>query len=302
MKTALILGSNGRFGRHMAEALWNSDWRVRIFDRTTDDLHTAARGVDVIVHGWNPSYPDWARDVPRLTSKVIAAAKASGATVLIPGNVYVYGQDAPGVLACDTPHAATNPLGRIRIEMEAAFRASGVPTIVLRAGDFIDTKAAGNWFDAVITAKVKKGVITAPGDRQTPHAWAYLPDLARAAVALMEKREHLDTFEEVLFPGHTMTFNELAAYIETATGRTMEQRNFPWWAIRLAAPFWPMGRHLVEMRYLWNMPHRLNGARFNALLPDFRATDPLSAIASALNLDVDPDKSVARGAAHVPAE
>jgi hypothetical protein len=45
--------------------------------------------------------------VPGLTAKVIAAAKATGAAVMIPGNVYVFGRDLPEVLTPDTPHAAT---------------------------------------------------------------------------------------------------------------------------------------------------------------------------------------------------
>jgi NAD(P)-dependent dehydrogenase (short-subunit alcohol dehydrogenase family) len=42
--TALILGSTGRFGRAAAEAFWNAGWRVRTFDRRSDDLPEAARG------------------------------------------------------------------------------------------------------------------------------------------------------------------------------------------------------------------------------------------------------------------
>ena len=86
----LILGASGRFGRHAAEAFWNAGWRVR--------------------------------EVPRLTARVIAAAQASGATVLIPGNVYGYGAGSGPLIDETTPKAATNPLGRIRNEMEAAYR------------------------------------------------------------------------------------------------------------------------------------------------------------------------------------
>lgn len=96
-QTALILGPTGRFGRNMALAFENAGWAVKRFDRKTDTLNSAAMGADVIVHGWNPTYDRWAKDVPVLTKKVIAAAKVSGATVLIPGNVYVYGADAPAV-------------------------------------------------------------------------------------------------------------------------------------------------------------------------------------------------------------
>ena len=302
--TVLILGASGRFGRHAAEAFWNAGWQVRTFKRGTDDLITAASGADVIVNAWNPAYPRWQQEVPGLTEQVIAAAKASGATVLIPGNIYVYGQGSGPVLTEDTPKRAQNPLGRVRIEMEERYRAAGVPTIILRAGDFIDTEAGGNWFEGFITSKARKGVITAPGNAEIPHAWAYLPDMARAAVMLAECRERLAPFEEVLFPGFTLSLREVQDLTARALDRKMRLRRFPWWMIRLAAPVWPMGRHLLEMRYLWNMPHRLDGARLAALLPKFRGTDPLTAISRSLGVqrDVHPDQPMPRGQFDVAAE
>ncbi len=177
-KTVLILGGNGRFGRHASAAFKSRNWEVRTFDRANDDLNTAAAGVEVIVNAWNPAYPDWAAQVPKLTAQVIDAAKISGATVIIPGNVYNYGVDAPAIYSADTPHRAQNPLGRIRIDMEAAYRASSVRTIILRAGDFIDTQASGNWFDMMMIPKLGKGRFIYPGNPDIAHAWAWLPDLA----------------------------------------------------------------------------------------------------------------------------
>lgn len=301
--TVLILGATGRFGRHAAEAFWNAGWSVRTFDRNADDLMTAAAGADLIVNAWNPRYPDWAREVPALTARVIAAARASGATVLIPGNVYGYGAGAPDTIAADTPKRAANLLGRIRNEMENAFRASGVPTIILRAGDYIDTEASDNWFDMVVTGKLFRDRVTAPGDPDTMHAWAFLPDFARAAVMLAERRDTLATFQEVLFPGYALTIRDMGSLVSRATGRRVTVRPFAWWLVYLAAPFWPMGRHLIEMRYLWNMPHRLGGSAFAELLPEFRPTEPLAAITAALReVDVDPYEAVTGRGFDVAAE
>lgn len=301
-QTVLILGANGRFGRHAAEAFWNRGWRVRLFDRATDDLTEAADGVDVIVNGWNPRYPDWETEVPALTEMVIAAAETSGATVILPGNVYVFGADAPAIFSEATPHRATNPLGRVRIDMETAYRISGAPTIVLRGGDFIDIEASGNWFDEVITAKARRGTFTAPGDPDAMHAWAYLPDFARAAVMLAEKRHELARFEDVPFPGYTLSLNEMQRLCEEALDIAMEQRDFPWLTIRAAGLVWPLGRHLAEMRYLWSKPHRLDGASFDRLLSGFRATDPGEALRVALGAEVHPDETMAGGVSHIAAE
>jgi nucleoside-diphosphate-sugar epimerase len=279
--SVLILGARGRFGRHAAAAFAEAGWQVRPF-RRGDNLDSAATGAQVIVNAWNPPYPQWRTQVPGLTAQVIAAARSSGARVILPGNVYVFGAGAPPVLSSGTPHAASNPLGRIRVEMESAYRASGVPTLVLRCGDFIDDAASGNWFDKVLAARVRRGVFVYPGPRDVSHAWAWLPDAARAAVALAELGDRLPVFAEVPFPGYTLTGNDLHAAVELALGRPLRAAALPWWALRLVAPVWPMGRGLVEMRYLWSMPHRLDPGPLSSVLPDFRATPLPDALRAAL--------------------
>jgi nucleoside-diphosphate-sugar epimerase len=271
-QTVLILGGTGRFGRAAAEAFWNAGWRVRAFDRAKDQLPEAAMGADVIVNGWNPTYDRWAELLPGLTDRVIEAARASGATVIQPANVYIYGAGSPEVLGPDTPHAATNPLGRLRIAMEEKLRSAGVPVILLRAGDFIDTEPSGNWLDRVLLAHLSKGRLDYPGNPDIPHAWAYLPDLGRAAVALAERRGSLARVEEVLFPGYTLTGRDLVRRVAEASGRPVRLSRMAWWPLRLARPFWRLAGGLLEMRYLWDMPHRLDGTRFAELVPDFPAT------------------------------
>ena len=147
-QTVLILGANGRFGGHSARAFAAAGWNVRRFDRAHDDLDTAMTGVDVVVSAWNPpGYHLWTEDLMAQHQAVAAAAARHGATVILPGNVYVYGPEAPSPWREDTPHLATNPLGLFRKRLEAAYRDSGARTIVLRCGDFIDTEKTGNWFE-----------------------------------------------------------------------------------------------------------------------------------------------------------
>ncbi len=308
--TVLILGAAGRCGRAAARAFRQAGWRVRVQVRpgraapAADEivacdatnavaLAKAAGGADVIVHALNPPYPAWARELPRLTRAVIAAACASGAAVMIPGNVYNYGSELPEVLDEATPHRPDTRKGRLRAGMEADFRDAGVRTIVLRGGDFLENSASGNWFDAVIARNVARGRMTYPGPTDRPHAWAYLPDFARALVGLAERRADLAVFEDVGFPGNTLTGRELADAMARAAGRPMRIRPFLWWAIALASPVWPMGRELREMAYLWRRPHRIEGAKLARLLRDFRPTDLDAAMANCLgSADVHPDQAM----------
>lgn len=299
--TVLVLGASGRFGRHAAEAFWNRGWSVRVFDRLQDDLNAAALGVDVIVNGWNPPYERWATDLPDLTRRVIDAARISGATVVVPGNVYVFGPDAPEVFSETTPHLATNALGRLRIEMETAYRTSGVQTILLRAGDFLDTEPSGNWFDRVMVAGLNKAVFTYPGNPDIPHAWAYLPDLAAAAVRLAERRSDMPRFEDVPFPGLTLTGRELSRHCAWRLGRPVRLKRMNWLPLRVASPVCPLARNLREIRYLWDKPHRLDGTKLEKWLPEFSKTDPDVSIARTLDHKIHPDKAVAEPRAVIAA-
>lgn len=299
-KTAVILGASGRFGRNAALAFERAGWQVRRFQRGRDDLNRMSDGAQVIVHGWNPVYTDWAKQVPQLTAQVIAAARSSGATVVMPGNVYVFGPQTPAPWSETAPHAAQNPLGRIRITMEQTFRDAGVQTILLRGGDFLDTEASGNWFDRMMIPKLGQGIFTYPGNPDLPHAWAYLPDFTRAAVALAEKRAELPQFADIPFPGYTLSGAEMHRGLSAVTGQELRLKRMSWLPLHLAAPVWPLGRKLLEMRYLWDTPHWLDGRLFRSLLPEFQATPVTTALAAAipsglLGQQVHPDQAVAAG-------
>jgi nucleoside-diphosphate-sugar epimerase len=299
-QTVLILGATGRFGRHASRQFSKAGWKVRSFDRTHDELTKAAKGADVIVNAWNPSYPDWSRMVPKLHAQVIEAAKICGATVIVPGNVYVFGRSTPGPWSSTTPHGAQNPLGRIRIDMEAAYRRSGVRCIILRAGDFIDTTASGNWLDAVMLKRLDKGFFTYPGSPEIDHAWAYLPDLCRAVVMLAEMRDQLPVFADIPFPGYTASGLTVAKTVGEIVGRQIGIKQMSWLPIHLARPFWRMAASLLEMRYLWNTPHQIDAAAFNDLLPEFQTTPLQEALATAIpekliQFEVNPNQPVSAG-------
>ena len=297
-QTALILGASGRFGRHARDAFARAGWQVRVFDRQKDDLMQAARGADVIVNGWNPPYSQWQATVPGLTRQVIAAAKASGATVIVPGNVYVYGPDMPPVIGPGVPHRAAHPLGRTRREMEAAYRDSGVQVILVRAGDFLDDAASGNWFDRVIAKPINKGHITYPGALDRPHAWAWLPDLA-AADGRAGRTRRSAALRGLCLPRLHADGARACRRLRRAVGRDVVARRMNWLPIHLARPFWPEAKHLLEMRYLWDVPHRLDGTALDDVLPERAKTPLASALARALQHQIDPDQPVTRGAVAV---
>ena len=278
-KTVLICGASGLFGFQAARAFAAAGWTVRTYQRGTD-MAAAAMGASVIVNALNPpNYHAWGRLIPEITAQVIAAGLASGATVLVPGNVYVYGT-APGLWGPDTPHHPASRKGTIRAAMEAQYRAAtehGLRVIILRGGDFIDPHSPRSFWNMIVLKSVSKGRIQSAAPAHITRAYAYLPDMARAAVALADRADTLPAFTDMPFAGFTLSMADLATATARLTGLTMRLTAFPWWLMRLASPVWELARELTEMRYLWNHPHALDPAPLHAALPDFQPT-PLDAV------------------------
>ncbi|THH36203.1 epimerase [Aliishimia ponticola] len=282
-RTVLILGASGRFGRNAANAFAQAGWTVRKFDRARDDLKQSLDGVQVVVNGWNPpDYTTWHRDLLPMHRRLMDAMQGSDATVILPANVYVFAPTAPAPWSERTKHAAPTPLGRMRVQVEDEYKRSGLRVIVLRCGDFLDTCASGQWFDLVMAPKVLRGKLTYPGRADIAHAWAYLPDVARAAVHLVERRAQLPCYADIPFPGYTLTALQMAEALERVTGRPMRVTQMAWWPLALLSPIKPLMRHLRAQRYLWDTRHALDGKLLRAVVPDFQMTPVDTAMAAAI--------------------
>lgn len=305
MKTIVILGAAGRIGDAASKAFVAAGWRVKGLARgrkgaelpldvewikadATDRaaLVEACAGADVVLNALSPEYTEWEQKVLPLAENVIAACEATGATQLLPGNLYNFGHGVRIGMGEDMPESPTTSKARVRIAMEDLFRrraaASGVQTLVLRSGDFYGGTKPGNWLDLFILAKLQKGVFTWPGPMDVPHAFAYLPDLARSFVRLAAARRKLPAFDRFHFSGHTLCGAEVMAATESAVQRPLQRRGVPWTLLRAQGLFVPILREVAAMSYLWNTPHSLDGRKLEALVGALPATSPMAAIRQAL--------------------
>lgn len=296
--TAVILGSNGRLGRELVRAFAGAGWttyavarqprlaaeapspRVRPVAAAAQDTDALARAVgnaDVVVFAANAPYTRWPQEALPLLQSAIDAAERLRACLLFPGNVYNYGEHMPPMLRPDTPQQADTRKGRVRIAMEQALAdaatSRGVQSVVIRAGEFIGG-GAGNWFDNTITRAIGKGRLTYPGRRDVPHAWAYLPDLARAFVVVAAARASLPPHARLHFSGYTLTGEALCAALSRVAGQPLKVGGMPWPLLRVVAPLVPILREVIEMRYLWDTPHGLDGTALQAVVGAI-ATTPL---------------------------
>jgi nucleoside-diphosphate-sugar epimerase len=308
--TVLILGARGRFGLATARGFADAGWRVLAQTRPgaqvpetssiewlgielndTQALVRAAQGATVVVHALNPAYTNraWQSQVLPMTDATIGITRALSATLMVPGNVYNFGATMPAVLREDTPQMARTVKGQVRIAMEAKLQTSGVRCIVIRAGDYFGS-GQGTWFDTAMVKNIHKGVFTYPGTPDVSRAWAYLPDLARAFVAVAQQRDTLTPYEVFHFAGHRITGKRwLDVLTQAARARGwvkpdshLKMDNLPWAVIRMGALFVPTWAALLEMRYLWEMPHALGNEKLTALIGSEPHTPLLLAVEAAL--------------------
>ena len=289
-KTALVLGATGDIGGCLSEQLLARGWSIKALTRDParasagrdpaiawikgdamdrQAVVTAAEGCSLIVHAVNPpGYRDWDKLVLPMMDNSIAAARAAGARVLLPGTVYNYGPDAFPTLREDAPQRPLTRKGKIRAAMERRLKESGVPALVVRAGDFFGGRNGGSsWFaQGLVKPRKPLGAVTQPSRRGVGHAWAYLPDLAEAMVELVE-RTPAEGFQTFHFAGHyDADGGQVVEAIRKAAGRDLKVKAFPWLLVVLLAPAVALFREMLEMRYLWREPLRLDNARLVALL------------------------------------
>ena len=294
-KTVLVLGATGALGVAVTRAFLARGWGVRALVRDLSgakglypgqkidwivgdamkagDVLAAARGADVIFHGANPrGYRNWRGLALPMLDNSIAAAKAVGARLVFPGNVYNFGPDAWPVLNEQSPQRPLTRKGMVRVDMEQRLRAAsedGLRVLILRAGDFFGAGYAESWLGQVILKGGRAAkAIAWPGRRDAGHAWAYLPDLAETFARLLEREATLPAFALFHFAGQwTASGDEFIAALRRVTGRgDLPVRSFPWPFVYLAAPFVTLMREILEMRYLWNEPIRLDNSKLVAEL------------------------------------
>lgn len=292
-KLALVTGATGGAGGAVAAALLRHGWRVRGLARDPArarrdgpegvdwvagdamreaEVAAAARGASVLFHGVNPpGYRNWRGLALPMLRNAVAAAEAEDARLICPGSVYNYGPDAGPVVSEASPQHPRTRKGRIRVEMEAMLHeaaARGLRTLVVRAGDFFGPHAPSSWVTKLMLGEGQEDLraVVTPELPGVGHTWAYLPDLAETIALLAGREAALPAEERLHFGGHYLAGRAMAEAVQRAAGGALPVRAFHWLPVYLGAPFDTFLREVIEMRYLWRVPLRLDNARLVALL------------------------------------
>lgn len=296
-RSALVLGATGGVGGAIAAKLIRDGWQVRALSRNVESavsgwrqdcpaphfvagdamdaasvIHAATLGdgVNAIVHAVNPpGYRNWSSLVLPMIDNTLAAARAAGgARIVLPGTVYNYDPACTTVIDEYSAQNARTVKGRIRVELERKLTAAqDVPSLILRAGDFFGPGTRASWFAQAMVQPgrpVRKFTSLAAG---VPHAYAYLPDLAAAFAGLLAISDELRPHETLQFAGHwDATGTQMRDAVRRVVGRDVPESAFPWWMMRLAAPFGGFPKEALEIEPVWKHPMRLDNRRLVSLL------------------------------------
>lgn len=200
-RRVLVLGGTGKTGRRVAAGLETRGIPVRLGSRSGSPPFdwNDEEGWDACLDGVTAAYISYAPDLAMPGATDAIQAFVDRATELgVRGLVLLSGRGEPEAQACE------------RIVQE-----SGVEWTVVRASWFFQNFSEGAFTDMVLD-----GQITLPAsDVQEP--FVDVDDIAEVAVAALSERGHAGEVYEVTGP-RLMTFNDVAADLSAATGRSIE--------------------------------------------------------------------------------
>ena len=282
-----VLGINGHIGRAVAKAFVAAGWEVTGMGRSDKhhapgvrfvqgdsdsvaEMRVAIGDSDVVMNALNMRYDLWFEGrMEAQMARVVEAMGTTGKTMLFPGNIYNFAK-TDRVLRPDTPQHAETVRGelRVRVEqgLESAANRGDIQVIILRAGEFYGPGSSSDWFDLAMMTDVKKGVVHTMGYGSVPHAWAYLPDLARAFEALASVRTSIKAFDRFHFHGNFVTAAEMGAAVANSAPVPVKVRPFLMPLLIMGGWFSPILRETAKMRYIWKNAMELKDERLEEIL------------------------------------
>jgi nucleoside-diphosphate-sugar epimerase len=302
-RTHVVLGASGAAGSAILTALVDGgfdargvnrsgpgpaapdgvDWRTA--DATSvDGLRVALEGADVAYMAAQPPYHRWPQEFPDMVARVLAAAVAVGARRLVMvDNLYAYGPGASPMTEA-SPQAATDAKGRTRAAMAdallAAHHEGRIEVVIGRASDYFGPGAVNSAITALaIQPAAGRGKLRWMGSMEMPHSCAYMPDVARALVALGSAP---DTSGRIWHLPHAPAVTG-AQFLALVNGCLPEPRATAVVStrmLRLAAPFHRISRESLPLAHQWTEPFLVDDAAFRTRFQQFASTPMPEAVAA----------------------
>jgi nucleoside-diphosphate-sugar epimerase len=229
----------------------------------------AAEGASVVYQALNPPYHQWDELFPALQAGALAAAKTAGARYISIDNLYLYGL-VDGAITEDSPVAPNSRKGELRARMAAevlrAHSAGEVQAAILRSSDYYGpgvmlSSFGARTFEPLIAGKGGEALANA----DIPHSFAYIEDVADAAVALATGDEALG---KVWFTPHAAAQSQRAMIEEASrlAGVKARVNVVSPLTLKLVGLFSPPIREMGEMMYEFTNPFIVDSSKSDRAL------------------------------------
>ena len=223
----------------------------------------AAQGASVVYQALNPEYHQWHELFPGLQRGALAAAKAAGARYVSIDNLYMY-DSSEGPISETTRLAPASRKGELRERMARevldAHERGDVQATILRSSDYYGPGVTGSSlgdrvFPPILAGKAGEVL----GGPDIPHSYAYIEDVARAAVELGQRAEALG---RVWITPHAPapTQRDVLERVFALVGREPKYTTVTSTKMRLAGLFMPGAREMVEMMYEFTAPFTVDSS------------------------------------------
>ena len=208
----------------------------------------------------------WRDNWPGIMTNVLDACEAAGARLVFVDNLYMLGpQRAP--LREDMPltdHGGKPAVRSAVTRLWMAAAAQGrVKVADLRPPDFYGPGVTNSHLGSLglqALALGKAATLIAPPE--TPHDFAYVPDIARATVTLLDAPDA--DFNQVwnMPCAPTRTPRQILDLGAAALGRRAKIRTIPLGLLPLLGLLSPMMREVSEMRFLFDRPYHVDASKW----------------------------------------
>jgi nucleoside-diphosphate-sugar epimerase len=265
MSSYVVVGA-GPVGRETARLLAEEGHNVVLTSRNAGSIDAGAvrtisadaanaaqlaeisKGAEVIFMCAMAAYDRWPTDFFPIMDGTVKAAEKTGAKIVVLGNLYGYGDNAPSPLSPVLPLNPSSRKGTVRsIMWERAVR-SGVPAIEVRASDYLGDGAITYFSLLALPSILRREPVAFPGDLDAIHAWSFTKDTAKTLVAGARYTGEWNRAFHV--PSQNASIRKLTEKFSAALGfETPELRQLT--TDELEAIGFHEG---VEMRYLFDKP------------------------------------------------
>jgi nucleoside-diphosphate-sugar epimerase len=257
---------------------------IRADAADTAALTGHARGAVAIYNCVNPPYHRWPTEWPPMATAMLDAAEATGAVLVITGNLYGYGPVSRPMTE-DMPLAATGTKGQVRARMwtEALerYQAGRVRVTEARSSDYFGPLVTdqGQLGQRIMPKLLRGRSVSVIGDPDAPHSWTYIPDVAAAMATLATDERAWGRPWHVPSAVGLSQRQMITALAEAAATGPIKVSAVPAAVLSAAGLVVPLMRELREVRYQFDRPFLLDSSAYESTFGG-RATPLAEAVAA----------------------